>query len=86
MIGRNRQGEYAPHESRNIVDRVGAGDAFCGALIFALRDPKMELQKALAFASAAGALCHSVAGDFNFATKGEIESLAEDVSSGRVKR
>ena len=81
-------GRYSPHEIRNIVDRVGAGDAFCGALIYALRDPEMKGDRAstVSFAAAAGALCHSVPGDFNFSTKEEIASLASGVGSGRVKR
>ena len=29
-------GNYKPYEIRNIVDRVGAGDSFAGALIFSL--------------------------------------------------
>lgn len=84
----DEQGEYSPHDIRNIVDRVGAGDAFCGALIYALRDPGFEDDRTAAvnFAAAAGALCHSVPGDFNFSTREEIASLASGVRSGRVKR
>lgn len=79
---------YTPYEIRNIVDRVGAGDAFCAALIFALQDSEMQrdLAEALSFAAAAGALCHTIPRDFNFATKEEIRSLAKGSRSGRVKR
>jgi 2-dehydro-3-deoxygluconokinase len=81
-------GEYDPYEIRNIVDRVGAGDAFCGSLIYALRDPELsqDLQTAVEFGVAAGALCHSVPGDFNYASREELLSLASGVRSGRVKR
>src|SRR5690606_26284092 len=31
-----KDGKYAPYEIKAIVDRVGGGDAFSGALVFAL--------------------------------------------------
>lgn len=81
-------GAYAPHEIRTIVDRVGAGDSFGGALIFALRDPELstDLSTALRWAVAASTLCHSIDGDFNFVTRKEVEALAMGDSSGRVRR
>lgn len=84
----DENGVYTPYELKNITDRVGAGDAFCGALLFALVDPdtQQDLSKAVRFATAAGALCHSIPGDINFVSKEEVVSLASGVGSGRVKR
>lgn len=71
----------------NIVDRLGAGDAFTAGLIFALMDEKLfEPSAAIAFATAAGCLAHSIEGDFNFSTRAEIEALMAGDASGRVRR
>ena len=77
-------GTYTPYEITSIVDRVGAGDSFAGALIAALRDP--DIAQALDWAVAASALCHSIEGDFNFVTRKEVEALAAGDTSGRVRR
>lgn len=68
-----------------IVDRVGAGDSFTGALIFALRrgdDP----QRAIDFAVAASTLKHTLPGDYCLAGLEEIEALAAGASGGRLQR
>ena len=78
---------YRPYEMRNIVDRVGGGDAFAAGLIYGLTNADFpSLQEALDFAVAASCLAHSVEGDFNFASRGEVESLAKGSASGRVIR
>lgn len=84
---RDSQGEYRPYEIRDIVDRVGAGDAFAGALIYALTTPELSrLPTALDFAVAASCLKHSIKGDFNWATRAEVEALMRGAASGRVVR
>jgi 2-dehydro-3-deoxygluconokinase len=73
------------YEINPIVDRVGAGDAFSGALILALlenRDP----QRAVDFAAAASCLKHSVPGDFNLVSRRDVERLVAGDASGRVQR
>lgn len=78
---------YQPYEIRNIVDRVGGGDAFAAGLIYGLTNSDFpSLQEALDFAVAASCLAHSVEGDFNFASRSEVESLAKGSASGRVIR
>ena len=80
-------GKYQPYEIRNIVDRVGAGDSFAGALIFALGTAGLNSSKtALRYAVAASCLKHSILGDFNYATRAEIEALMHGSGSGRVQR
>jgi 2-dehydro-3-deoxygluconokinase len=41
---------------------------------------------ALAFATAASCLCHSVRGDFNYSTKAEVLALMKGSTSGRIVR
>ena len=68
------------------VDRVGAGDAFVGGMIYGLRAYPDDAQKALDFALAASALKNTVYGDFNLVTVEEVESLMQGNTSGRVSR
>jgi len=69
----------------DIVDRVGAGDAFAAGLIYGLRTFKDD-RRALEFATAASCLKHSIPGDFNRVTVGEVEALMQGEASGRVQR
>lgn len=69
----------------HIVDRVGGGDSFGAALIYALLSGKSN-QAAIEFAVAASALKHSIEGDFNRVTVSEVEKLAGGDASGRVQR
>jgi 2-dehydro-3-deoxygluconokinase len=79
--------QYQPYEIRNIVDRVGGGDAFAAGLLFALNsDDYATKRDALDFAVAASCLAHSIIGDFNFSSRAEIDELAGGSASGRVVR
>lgn len=87
-------GEHGFYESmhydiENIVERVGAGDSFAAGLIYGLSEypsSKEGEQKVLDFAVAASCLKHSVAGDFNLATKNEVELLMNGNGTGRIQR
>lgn len=82
-----KNGSYLPYEIRNIVDRVGGGDAFAAGLIFALNSGEFPYnQQALAFAVAASCLAHSISGDFNFSSRPEVEALMNGSGAGRVIR
>ena len=81
-----KDGEYRPYEIRNIVDRVGSGDAFDAGLLFGLTHPEFDHQRTLEFATSAACLAHSIVGDCNFATQQEIEELTQGSGSGRVVR
>ena len=76
---------FSPSYLIHIVDRVGGGDSFGGALIYAFLN-QYDNQKAIGFAVAASCLKHTVEQDFNVATVAEIESLAAGNASGRVQR
>lgn len=69
----------------HVVDRVGAGDAFCGGLLAAILDG-MQAADALEFAVAASCLKHSIPGDFNKVTRDEVLALCRGEASGRVVR
>ncbi len=70
----------------DIVDRVGGGDAFVGGLIYGLRTYGADRGKALAFATAASCLKHTVFGDFNVVSVAEVEKIMGGDVSGRVSR
>lgn len=73
------------YEIRNIIDRVGGGDAFSGGLIYGLNvyDQKKD---ALEFAVAASCLKHSISGDFNRVSVTDVQTLMGGDASGRVQR
>lgn len=82
-----RNSTYEPYEIRNIVDRVGGGDSFAAGLIYALTNADYpSLEEALDFAVAASCLAHSIEGDFNYASRAEVDALAGGSGSGRVVR
>lgn len=74
------------YQITHIVDRVGGGDSFMGALIYGLLNYKDDDHKALNFAVAASCLKHTIHGDFNLVTVAEVEQLMKGDSSGRVIR
>lgn len=73
------------YEIADIVDRIGAGDAFAAGLIHGL-DIFSSDQEALDFAIAASCLKHSIPGDFNLVTESEVLALMKGDASGRVRR
>jgi len=73
------------YEIRDIVDRVGGGDAFAGGLIYGL-NAFADKQEALEFAVAASCLKHSIIGDFNRVSVSDVTTLKGGDSSGRVQR
>lgn len=85
MLFEDGRAHFSREYELHIVDRVGGGDSFAAGLIasrLARRDPQSSIE----FAVAASALKHSIEGDFNLATKDEIEALAGGDASGRVSR
>jgi 2-dehydro-3-deoxygluconokinase len=76
---------FSPRHQIAVVDRVGAGATFTGALIFALLRGDAP-QRVLDFAVAASALQHTILGDFPLLTLEEVEALARGGGGGRVER
>ena len=92
LLYNGQQAFFAPsngasYEIRNIVDRVGGGDSFGAALIFALTTPELRPEEiAVRYAVAASCLSHSIPGDINYSSRAEIEALMNGNASGRVQR
>ena len=76
---------FSPTYHMHIVDRVGGGDSFGGALIYALLKD-YEPQEAINYAVAASCLKHSIEQDFNLISDAEAASLAAGNTTGRVQR
>ena len=74
------------YDNTHIVDRVGAGDAFMGGLIYGLMNYADDDQRALNFAVAASCLKHTIYGDYNEVSVEEVEKLMNGDASGRVSR
>ena len=78
--------ETRQYQITDIVDRVGGGDSFMGGLIYGLLQYPEDDQHALDFAVAASCLKHTIKGDANLVTVGEVEKLMGGDASGRVAR
>jgi 2-dehydro-3-deoxygluconokinase len=74
----------APRYEVEVIDRIGAGDAFSGGLIVS-RLENRSWDEAVRFATAASALKHSIPGDFCLVTRSEVEQLLRGASL-RVSR
>jgi len=85
MLFAENQAYFSRRHEISIVDRVGAGDSFTGALIFSLRRGDSP-QTAVDFAVAASCLKHTISGDYNLITLDEVEALAAGAGGGRVQR
>jgi 2-dehydro-3-deoxygluconokinase len=64
----------APEYEVEVVDRIGAGDAFSAGLIVS-RLEGSGWDQAVRFATAASALKHSIPGDFCLVTRAEVDQL-----------
>ncbi|MGB5983058.1 MAG: sugar kinase [Nonlabens sp.] len=72
------------HEMKNIVDRIGGGDAFMAGLIYGLLN--LDNQGAVEFSVAASVLKHTTVGDTNISSKEEVEELVSGNNVGRLLR
>lgn len=76
---------FSPEYTIQIIDRVGGGDSFAGALVYALNSG-YEPQRAVDFAAAASCLKHTLEYDFNLVSLEDVNSLMQGNVSGRVQR
>lgn len=77
------------HESRKypdleILDRVGGGDSFASGLIYGLME-RGDIEQAVQYGAAHGALGMSTPGDTSMASRSEVERLIRG-GSARVRR
>ena len=74
-------------EITEMVDRIGAGDAFAAGLIYGmLTYGPGQAARALEFATAASCLKHTIPGDVNRVRAAEVEALLAGDGTGRVQR
>ena len=85
MLYADEQAYFSADYLVHIVDRVGGGDSFGGALIYAMQE-QFDPQKSIDFAVAASCLKHTIEHDFNMMSVAEVTSLANGNASGRVQR
>jgi 2-dehydro-3-deoxygluconokinase len=85
LVERDRLLVSRRYEIADIIDRVGAGDAFTAGLIYGLVTYG-DAAQALEFATAASCLKHSVPGDYNRVSAAEVQALMGSDGSGRVVR
>ena len=71
----------------DVVDRIGTGDAFTGALLYALENREWRApEKAIRWATAAACLAHSIEGDFSLISTDEVQALTEGRGIGYMIR
>lgn len=86
LLYENGEIHAAPiYDVTHVVDKLGAGDAFAGGMIYGLNTYDDDLA-VLGFATACGAIKNTIWGDCNLVTKEEVESLMKGDGSGRVAR
>jgi 2-dehydro-3-deoxygluconokinase len=73
----------SPSYEVEVVDRLGSGDAFVAGFLHGLLDG--DLDKAVGYGAAMGALKHTIPGDFPWLTKAEVDALLQG-GSLRVAR
>lgn len=85
MIYTSGKAYYSQEFFMNILDYIGAGDAYCAGIIYSLIN-KFQPQKAVEFSNAASCLKHTVSGDFNLVSVDEVMKLAFSASGNEVSR
>ena len=76
--------EATPRPGLEILDRVGGGDSFASGLIYGLLELG-DLQTAVEYGAAHGALAMTTPGDTSTATLAEVDALISGAGA-RVKR
>ncbi len=70
----------------NIVDRVGAGDAYMAGIVYGLLQHSEDAQRTVDFATAAASLKHTIPGDVNLASLSEVLNVMKGDNGGRILR
>lgn len=85
MLYHNGNTVFSREYHIHIVNRVGGGDSFAAALIYAMLNGFDE-QKTVEFAAAASCLKHTIEDDYNLVRVDEVMTLMNGDGSGRVQR
>lgn len=78
--------ETVPYDIAPVVDRIGGGDSFISGFIYGTTVYPAEPARALAFATAASALKHTIPGDINLVMATEVEHIVAGNTTGRLLR
>lgn len=73
LVTRKKRWVSPVHELPGVIDRIGGGDAFAAGALHGLITDR-DQQYTIDFAVAAGALKHSIPGDFNRVSVSEVEA------------
>ena len=79
-----RLGTTRIYEINNVIDCMGVGDAFVGAMLYAYQNYESDQDK-LEFATAGAVLKNTIVGDYNMVSVEEVERLMHG-DSAEVKR
>jgi 2-dehydro-3-deoxygluconokinase len=74
LVTREQRWVSPVHDLPGVIDRIGGGDAFAAGALHGLIT-RRDAQYTIDFAVAAGALKHSIPGDFNRVSVAEVEAL-----------
>ncbi len=85
MIYHGNESVISKEYDIQIIDRIGAGDAFTAGIIYQLMR-ESDLKTVVEYATAAACLKHTIPGDFNLSTVKEVEMVMYGGHSGRVQR
>lgn len=85
MIYTDKKAFYSREYYMNILDYIGAGDAYCAGIIYSLIN-HFDAQKAVEFSNAASCLKHTVSGDYNLVSVDEVMHLAFGAGCNEVQR
>lgn len=85
MLYENDTAYFSKEYHIQLIDRVGGGDSFAGALIYALHSD-YNPQDAVNFAVAASCLKQTIEYDFNLSSLEDVVTLMNGNESGRVQR
>jgi len=85
MLFDGQQAVFSRNHELAVVDRIGTGDSFAGAMLHA-RMRGLAAQEAVDFATAAAVLNHTIPGDWARGSIEEVEALANGASGGVVRR
>ena len=86
LLNENELLKTREYELTSMIDRIGGGDSFMGALLYGLTREGRDEQYALDFATAASCLKHTIRGDVNLVSVAEVEDLLAGADGGRVRR
>lgn len=85
LLYKDNEAYFSKKYDITLVDRVGGGDSFVGALIYGLMKFE-DNQEVVDFAVAASCLKHTIEGDFNQVSIDDVRKLMSGDGSGRVQR